>query len=71
MTIRGAVLDVDGTVLRGSDPIPGADEGLATLADAGVDRLFCSNNPTKEPAAYAERFARAGFAVDPEEVLTS
>lgn len=71
MSIRGAILDVDGTVLRGGDPIPGADEGLGALADAGVDRLFCSNNPVKEPAAYAERFAGAGFAVDPEEVLTS
>lgn len=71
MTIRGVILDVDGTVLRDDEPVPGADAGLAALVDAGVDRLFCSNNPTKEPAAYAERFASAGFAVEPEEVLTS
>jgi 4-nitrophenyl phosphatase len=71
VTIRGAILDVDGTVLRGDEPIPDADAGLTALADAGVDRLFCSNNPTKEPAAYAERFAGAGFAVEPGEVLTS
>ncbi|MFC4356597.1 HAD-IIA family hydrolase [Halobium salinum] len=71
MPITGAILDVDGTILRGSDPIPGADVGSTALADRGVRRLFCSNNPTKKPTAYAERFANAGFDVDPDEVLTS
>lgn len=71
MTIRGAVLDVDGTVLRGDERIDGAAEGLETLARRGVDRLFVSNNPTKAPPAYAERFARAGFDIDPDEILTA
>jgi 4-nitrophenyl phosphatase len=71
MTYRGAVLDVDGTVVRGDEPIPGAKAGLEALAAAGVGRLFVSNNPTKPPEAYEQRLERAGFRVDPEEVLTS
>lgn len=71
MTYRGAVVDVDGTILRGKEPIPGAAEGLAALSAAGVRRLFVSNNPTKPPATYVERFADAAFDVAPEEVLTS
>ncbi|MFB6130794.1 MAG: HAD-IIA family hydrolase [Salinigranum sp.] len=71
MTYRGAILDVDGTVVRGDEPIPGAREGLETLAAAGVRRLFVSNNPTKPPAAYERRFARGGFDVSADEVLTS
>lgn len=71
MTYRGAVLDVDGTVVRGDTPIPGARDALDALDDAGVRRLFLSNNPTKAPPAYVERFERAGLAVDADEVMTS
>jgi 4-nitrophenyl phosphatase len=71
MTYRGVVLDVDGTVVRGDDPIPGATEGLDRLASAGCRRLFVSNNPTKRPPAYADRLGRAGFDVDAEEIVTA
>jgi len=71
MTYRGVVLDVDGTVVRGDDPIPGAAEGLDLLATAGLSRLFVSNNPTKRPPAYAERLRRAGFDAHPDEIVTA
>ncbi|MFB6159596.1 MAG: HAD-IIA family hydrolase [Haloferacaceae archaeon] len=71
MSIRGVVIDVDGTVLRGDDPVPGAREGVDRLARAGVRRLFFSNNPTKAPPAYRDRLVRAGFDVATEEVVTS
>ncbi|SEO77557.1 4-nitrophenyl phosphatase [Halogranum amylolyticum] len=71
MTYRGVVLDVDGTVVRGDTPIPGAREALDALDDAGLRRLFLSNNPTKAPAAYVERLDRAGLDVDADEVMTS
>ncbi|SDZ87700.1 4-nitrophenyl phosphatase [Haloplanus vescus] len=71
MPYRGVVLDVDGTVVRGDEPIPGAAEGLDRLADAGLDRLFVSNNPTKRPPAYAERLRRAGFDAHPSEIVTA
>jgi len=71
MSYRGIVLDVDGTVVRGADPIPGASEGLAAVEAAGLKRVFLSNNPTKLPSAYEARFAEAGFDVDAEEVFTA
>jgi 4-nitrophenyl phosphatase len=71
MEARGAVLDVDGTVLRGERALPGADAGLTALERASARRLFVTNNPTAEPAAYVDRFAAAGFDVDAEEVLTA
>jgi len=71
MTYRGVVLDVDGTVVRGDDPIPGAADGLDRLATAGLRRLFVSNNPTKRPPAYAKRLRRAGFDANPEEIVTA
>jgi len=71
MTYRGVVLDVDGTVVRGDEPIPGAAEGLDRLGRAGLRRLFVSNNPTKRPPAYAERLRRAGFDAHPDEIVTA
>jgi len=71
MTYRGVVLDVDGTVVRGDEPIPGAAEGLDRLGRADLRRLFVSNNPTKRPPAYAERLRRAGFDAHPDEIVTA
>ncbi|MEA1931080.1 HAD-IIA family hydrolase [Halohasta litorea] len=71
MSYNGIVLDVDGTVVRGDEPIPGAAAGLAAVSQAGLDRVFLSNNPTKRPAAYESRFETAGFDVDREEVFTA
>jgi 4-nitrophenyl phosphatase len=71
MAIRGVIFDVDGTVVRGDDPLPGAAAGVVAVDDAGLDRLFVSNNPTKPPAAYERRLGRAGIAVDADEVLTA
>jgi 4-nitrophenyl phosphatase len=69
--IKGVILDVDGTVVRGDEALPGARKGLEWIREAGLRRLFVSNNPTKEPAAYERRFARAGFDVAAAEVLTA
>jgi len=71
MSYRGVVLDVDGTVVRGDEPIPGAADGLDRLATAGLRRLFVSNNPTKRPPAYADRLQRAGFDAHPDEIVTA
>ncbi|UPW00826.1 HAD-IIA family hydrolase [Halorussus gelatinilyticus] len=71
MTIRSVVLDVDGTLVRGDEPIPGAIETVDRLRERGLDLLMLSNNPTETPAAYAARLADLGFAVGPDDVVTS
>ena len=69
--IRGVVLDVDGTVVRGNEPVPGAPAAVDRLRAAGRDPCFCSNNPTKGPRAYAERLGAAGIDAAPDEVVTA
>ena len=71
MTIAGAVLDVDGTLVRGDDPIPGAPAGVTRLHEAGVETRFVSNNPTKPPAAYVDRLGAAGYDVSAADVITA
>ncbi|UPV74797.1 HAD-IIA family hydrolase [Halorussus limi] len=71
MTVRSVVLDVDGTLVRGDEPVPGAIATVDRLRERGVDLLLLSNNPTETPADYAARLADLGFAVGPNDVVTS
>jgi 4-nitrophenyl phosphatase len=71
MDVRGVIFDVDGTVVRGDEPIAGAQAGIDAVETAGIRRLFVSNNPTKPPEAYEARLERAGIHVEADEVLTA
>ena len=66
------VLDVDGVLLLGGEPIPGAGAALRTLAAAGVRLLFATNNSTRTTEENAGRLGRMlGVDVAEEAVITS
>ena len=68
---EAAILDVDGTIVRGEELLPDVTRGLHALEDAGVARLLFSNNPTRGSDHYGAKLEPHGIAVDPETVLTS
>jgi len=71
MNVRGAVVDLDGTVLRGETLLPGASEAVAALRER-LDRvLFLTNNPTVPPREYAARLCELGIDATADDVLTS
>jgi HAD superfamily hydrolase (TIGR01450 family) len=67
----GFLVDLDGVVWLGRDPIPGSPEALATMIAAGKEVVFVTNNPTKQPAAYAERLQELGIEVGAERIVTA
>ncbi len=67
----GLLVDLDGVVWIGREPIPGSAEALAALLEAGVRLVFVTNNPTKPPAAYAERLRGMGVEVGAEQIVTA
>ncbi|MBS1879505.1 MAG: HAD-IIA family hydrolase [Actinobacteria bacterium] len=67
----GFLVDLDGVVWIGREPVPGSPEALAALLAAGKELVFVTNNPGREPAAYAERLAALGVVVGPERILTA
>ncbi len=71
MRFAGAVIDLDGTVYRGGDPVPGARAGIERLRADGTEMLFVSNNPTKTGADYAKRLRDLGIDVADDEVLSA
>ncbi|GKZ15925.1 HAD-IIA family hydrolase [Haladaptatus sp. T7] len=70
-TYRGAIVDVDGTLVRGDNGLSGAADAVRTLRETGITPLFFSNNPTQPPEHYVERLAAHDIDIDAAEVLTS
>jgi len=71
MSFRGIVVDLDGTVLHGGSPIPGAIESLGALREHADRVLFLTNNPTVPPAEYADHLRSLGVEATAEDVLTA
>jgi HAD superfamily hydrolase (TIGR01450 family) len=71
MGYDGCLLDIDGVLLIGSRPVPGAVATLAAVREAGLRVGFVTNNASRSPAKVARRLHAAGFTVEPDEVVTS
>lgn len=67
----GLLVDLDGVVWIGREPVPGSAEALAALQTAGVELVFVTNNPTKPPQSYAKRLREMGVEVGPERIVTA
>jgi glycerol 3-phosphatase-2 len=66
-----ALLDLDGVVYVGPDPIPSAAPALAKARAAGMRLAFVTNNASRDPAAVAAHLVALGVPAEPEEVITS
>lgn len=62
------LLDLDGTLFRGSRPIAGAVEALSGLTSRA---LFLTNNASRSAVQVADHLCRLGFAADADDVITS
>lgn len=68
-TIRGVLIDIDGTLMRGKQMIEGAGEFLEFLEYEKIPYLIVSNN-TKSPGRYVDLFKEKGIDVSEECILT-
>lgn len=67
----GLLIDLDGVVWIGREPVPGSPEALRDLLGAGKELVFVTNNPTHPPADYAERLGGMGVEVGPQRIVTA
>ena len=67
----GFLIDLDGVVWIGREPIPGSAETLAALLAAGKELVFVTNNPARPPQRYAERLREMGVEVGAERIVTA
>jgi HAD superfamily hydrolase (TIGR01450 family) len=67
----GLLIDLDGVVWIGREPVPGAPQALRALLEAGKRIVFVTNNPGRPPAAYAERLRELGVEVEAKQIVTA
>jgi len=67
----GLLVDLDGVVWVGREPIAGAGDALRELQNAGKGLVFVTNNPGRAAGVYAERLGEAGVEVGAEQVVTA
>ncbi|MGZ8502527.1 MAG: HAD-IIA family hydrolase [Candidatus Limnocylindrales bacterium] len=65
------LVDLDGVVYRGADPVPGVAAVLADRAARGDDIVYVTNNSMHYRADYQTRLAAMGAPVTPETVVSS
>ena len=67
--VRGILIDIDGTLMRGSGLLGGADEFLTFLDKEKIPYLIVSNN-TKSPSRYVDIFRSKGIVIKEDRILT-
>ena len=65
------LVDLDGVVYRGADPVPGVAAVLADRAVRGDDIVYVTNNSMHYRADYQTRLAAMGCPVSPDTVVSS
>ncbi|WP_445612383.1 HAD-IIA family hydrolase [Geobacillus sp. YF-1] len=69
--IAGVLIDLDGTIWRGNELIPQAEEAVAYLRSLGKRIVFVSNRGNWSRRMCYEQFTRFGVAVAEEEIVLS
>jgi len=68
---KGFIFDLDGTVYRGDQLIPGADGVIRLLRENKRKVVFLSNKPLETREDYASKLTRLGIPTQPDEVINS
>jgi len=68
--IRGLLLDLDGVVYMGDDPVPGAAGVISWLQEEGCPFRFVSNSTRKSVRDIARRLSEMGIRAGPDHIIT-
>ncbi len=70
-SIKSFVIDMDGVLYRGQEPLPGAQDFLNHLQEQGVPFILATNNSTRTPRQYVAKLRAMGIEVTEHHILTS
>ena len=68
---HGYLIDMDGVIYRGSEPIPGAADFIAYLVEENIPYLFLTNNSTYTPLDVVVKLRKFGIETSADHVYTS
>jgi HAD superfamily hydrolase (TIGR01458 family) len=67
---KGLLIDLDGTLYVGDEPVPGAREAVERLKAAGIAVRYVTNTTRKPRRAVCEHLRSLGFGLEEAEVFT-
>lgn len=70
MEKKGFLIDVDGVIYKGSEPIPGAVEFINGLREKGLPFLFLTNNSQRTSRDVCYKLNKMGFRVNDTDIFT-
>lgn len=68
--VRGVIFDLDGTLVWGDAPLPGAVETVAELRARGIPFVICTQDTENDDAANVARLNRMGFGISPADIVS-
>jgi phosphoglycolate phosphatase-like HAD superfamily hydrolase len=71
LALDGLLVDLDGCVWVGGEPLPGAVEALRLVHRHGLELAFVTNDPASTRAEHAARLTRLGVPTPAERVVTA
>lgn len=68
---KGYLIDLDGTMYRGTEVIKEAADFVKELIQMNIPYLYVTNNSTKTPEQVADKLTKFGIPAQAEQVFTS
>ncbi|AXI09861.1 TIGR01457 family HAD-type hydrolase [Oceanobacillus zhaokaii] len=68
---KGYLIDLDGTMYRGTEPIEAAADFVRTLAEKNIPYLFVTNNSSKTSVDVSNKLNGMGILCTPNQVVTT
>jgi HAD superfamily hydrolase (TIGR01450 family) len=69
--LKGIVFDLDGTLVRGEQPLPGAVAAVDKLRRDGLRIAYCTQDSLRAPSAIAGLLERLGFVASTDDVIST
>jgi len=69
--IAALIIDMDGVLWHGNQPIPGLDTFFCTLRERQIPFILATNNASLTQQQYVDKLASMGVVVSSDEILTS
>lgn len=70
MNIKGLLIDLDGTLFVGDDPMPGAREAIQNIKSADIQIRYVTNTTRRPRRLVAQHLRAMGFDLEDREIFT-
>ena len=69
--INALIIDMDGVLWHGTQPMPGLTDFFQTLEDLQIPFILATNNASQTPEQYVRKLAKMGVTITKKQILTS